>query len=118
MGNKRRVDNAETVGQAATVSHRKLVGTWKIIAEHHRESFPNLILLATLAIIHHIHTADCERAFSFQNVFTTSLRNRINSHHCNEQMKNIIMGAPLTEFNFSVALAKWRAVKQRVAMTY
>ena len=73
-----------------------LVGTWKIIAEHHRESFPNLILLATLAIIHPVHTADCERAFSSQNVITTSLRNRINSRHCNAQMKIMIMGAPLT----------------------
>ena len=75
------------------VETQTLVGTWKTIAEHHRESFPNLILLATLAIIHPVHTADCERAFSSQNVITTSLKNRINSHHCNEQMKIMIMGA-------------------------
>ena len=77
-----------------------------------RESFPNRILLPILAIIHPVHTADCKRAFSSQNVITTSLRNWINSDHCNEQMKIMNMGAPLTEFNFSVALAKWRAVKQ------
>ena len=75
---------------------------------------PNLILMATLAIIHPVHTADWERAFSSQNVITTSLKNRINSDYCNEQMKIIIMGAPLTKFKFIVALAKWRAVKQRV----
>ena len=84
-------------------------------AEHHRDNLPNLILLATLAIINPAHTADCERAFSSQNVITTSLRNRINSVYCNEQMKIIIMGAPLTEFNFSVAT---KSYFPKVAMTY
>ena len=106
-----------------TLSLSRLFLMCSVNTQHHRESFSNLILLTTLAIIHPVHTADCERAFSSQNVITTSLRNRINSDYCNEQMKIIIMGAPLTEFNFSVALAKWRAVEQKsyfpkVAMSY
>ena len=90
-------------------------------AEHHREGFPTLILLATLAIIQPVHTADCERAFSPQNVITTSLRNRINSHHCNEQMKIMIMGAPFTEFQCGIgqiACCKTKSYFPKVAMTY
>ena len=43
---------------------------WNIIALHHREEFPNLVSLVMLALVHPVHTADCEQSFSSQNLIT------------------------------------------------
>ena len=77
---------------------------WKLLVEYHKEQFPNLIIVATLALTHPVHTADCERAFSSQNRVTTSLRNRISSENCEKLMKVMIEGPDMKDFDFVSAL--------------
>lgn len=91
---------------------------WNLIAEYHREEFPNMMILAALALTHPIHTADCERAFSSQNQVTTNLRNRLSSSHCDELMRIMIEGPKMKDFKFVDALAEWRSMKDRAIFRY
>jgi len=52
---------------------------WNIINTHHRDGFPNLLILASMAVVFPVHTADVERGFSAQNKLKTYLRNRLSS---------------------------------------
>ena len=81
--------------------------------EYHREEFPNLIILAALALSHPVHTRDCERAFSSQNLVTTALRNRLAPETCDKLMRIKIEGPNLHEFDFTKALLEWRKVRDR-----
>ncbi|XP_033742471.1 transmembrane protein C17orf113-like [Pecten maximus] len=87
---------------------------WGLIKEYHGEDFPNLLMLASFALAHPVHTSDCERAFSAQNSVTTPLRNRLSGEHCDQLMRVMIGGAALSEFNFKSALKEWRTTKARV----
>ena len=49
---------------------------WHLIAKFHPE-FPNLNVLARLALTSSVHTAGCERGFSVQNRILTTFRNRL-----------------------------------------
>ena len=93
---------------------KSLAALWNIIAEYHREEFPNLMLLAALALTHPVHTSDCERAFSAQNLVTTSLRNRLGSETCDQLMRVKLESNEIKEFHFTAALLEWRKVKDRV----
>ena len=48
---------------------------WSLIVKYHPE-FPNLNILAKLALTSSVHTAGCERGFSVQNRILTTFRNR------------------------------------------
>ena len=93
---------------------------WNLIAVYHKDDFPNLITLASLALTHPVHTADCERAFSSQNSVTTATRNRLSSDKCDQLMRVMIEGpSPHAEQNelndyFLRALAEWRTIKDRL----
>lgn len=87
---------------------------WQILAEYHREQIPSLIKLATLALTHPIHTADCERSFSYRNRITTPIRNRISSEHCQQLMNIMINGPDLNDFDFNEALDVWIKSKSRI----
>ena len=84
---------------------------WELISMHHKEQFPNLTILAALALAHPVHTSDCERAFSCQNRITTPLRNRLSSTHCDQLMRVKIEGRHL-ELNDAVRV--WRHQRQRM----
>ncbi|XP_076462585.1 uncharacterized protein LOC143294950 [Babylonia areolata] len=43
---------------------------------------PHLMKLAALVLTHPVHSCDCERTFSTQNLTLTSLRNRLSSEKC------------------------------------
>lgn len=62
------------------------------ICQYHSEEFPNMQKLAGLALCHPIHTADCERSFSPQNLITTKLRCRLSGEHVDELMRVMIEG--------------------------
>ena len=64
---------------------------------------------------HPIHTADCERAFSSQNLVTTALRNRLGTETC-DQLMRVKLETPnkMKEFEFTDALLEWRKVKDRI----
>ncbi|KAI0234001.1 hypothetical protein LSAT2_015814 [Lamellibrachia satsuma] len=65
----------------------KLADLWQILARFHAEEFPNLIKLAYLAVTHPVHSCDCERTFSVQNLTLTSLRSRLSIEHCDQLMR-------------------------------
>ena len=81
--------------------------------EYHREEFPNLIILATLALSHPVHTSDCERAFSSQNLVTTPLRDRLAPTTCDKLMRIKIEGPNLLDFGFTKALLRLRKLKRQ-----
>ncbi len=91
---------------------------WGLIKQYHSDQFPNLITLATLALTHPVHTSDCERAFSAQNLVTTPLRNRLSAEHCDQLMRVMIQGETLSNFDFIDALKDWRAAKARAIFSF
>ena len=97
-----------------------MASLWQLIAEYHKEDYQNLITLASLALTHPVHTADCERAFSSQNKVTTPARNRLSSDKCDQLMWVMIEGPArdkeperLNTF-FIRALTEWRTIKDRL----
>ncbi|XP_048236880.1 zinc finger protein 862-like [Haliotis rufescens] len=86
---------------------------WGLVQQYHSADFPNMLKLASLVLTHPVHTSDCERAFSAQNLVTTPLRNRLSAEHCDRLMRVMIQGPQLTKFNFNSALIEWRGQKER-----
>ena len=86
----------------------KLADFWQILARFHAEEFPNLIKLAYLAVTHPVHSCECERTFSVQNLTLTSLRSRFSIEHCDQLMRVHLEGGSLDEFDFKLALKTWR----------
>ena len=86
---------------------------WGLLKQYHEEEFPNLIKLSAVALTHPVHTSDCERAFSAQNNVTTPLRNRLSPEHCDQLMRVMLEGPPITKFNYISALKQWRLKKTR-----
>lgn len=85
---------------------------WQLIAQYHRPAFPNLIKLAKIALVFPIHTVDCERGFSAQNIIKTSLRSRLSSDHL-QNIMFIKCGPSYKNFEFNKALVKFKAKKSR-----
>ena len=85
---------------------------WSLIVKYHPE-FPNLNILAKLALTSSVHTAGCERGFFVQNRILTTFRNRLNidTQHCLMMLK-LDSHSRLT-FNFDLALLKWKKTKDR-----
>ena len=81
--------------------------------QNHKDIIPNLIVLAELTLILPIHTADCERGFSNQNLMKSKSRNRIGDAALNHLILLSIEGKPLEEFDFIESLSAWKAQKDR-----
>ena len=78
---------------------RDNMGTlWSIIYKFHKDSFPNLLKLAAVALTLPIHTADCERGFSLQNNLKNCQRNRLLPERLDTLMVILAEGPPLQEF--------------------
>ena len=90
-----------------------LANLWKVLARFHPDDFPNLTKLAQLAITHPVHSCDCERVFSVQNLTLTPPRNRLSPEYSNQLMRISIEGGKLEEFDFGHAVKLWRAKCQR-----
>ena len=90
-----------------------LTSLWEVLGRFHAQDVPHLLRLVYLAVTHPIHSCDCERTFSVQNLTLTSLRNRMSAEHCDYIMRIIIEGGPIEAFNFPSALEKWRNQKAR-----
>jgi hypothetical protein len=105
----------KSVVKAQQYPRASMANLWQLIAEYHREEFPNLMQLAALALTHTVHTADCEWAFSSQNQVTTSLRNRLSPDNCDKLMR-IMIEAPkdMKDFDFTAAVIEWRKQKSRM----
>lgn len=72
----------------------------------------NLLTLAAIVLTHPVHTADCERAFSVQNLTVTPLRNRLSADKCDQVMRIKIEGEKIEDFNFIAAMDKWKKEKK------
>ena len=91
---------------------------WKMIFTYHRDTFPNMLVLARLALIMPYQTADCERGFSCQNGIKTSRRNRLQEKHLNDLMTIKIEGPRLEDMVFQRAIISWKHKKERKIFKY
>ena len=85
---------------------------WNLIVKFHKE-FPNLTILARLALTSSVHTAGCERGFSVQNRILTTFRNRLTTDTQDQLMKIKLNGNNRQLFNFNSALSNWKNTKDR-----
>ena len=86
---------------------------YKLLFDFHRDAFPNLLVLAQLALIMPFQTADCERGFSCQNGIKTKGRSRLLKDNLNTLMTMTFEGGPTDQHDFSSAAARWKAEKNR-----
>ena len=86
---------------------------WQIISTHHGDAFPNLVILASMAMVFPVHTADVERGFSAQNKLKTHLRNRLSSHRLNIIAVIKLEGPHWRDFSYDEALAAFQKEKDR-----
>jgi hypothetical protein len=86
---------------------------YKLLSDFHKDTFPNLLVLANLALIMPYQTADCERGFSFQNGIKTARRNRLQQDSLNSLMTIKCEGAPIQEHDFVAAAHLWKKKKER-----
>jgi len=66
-----------------------------------------------LALTSPIHTADCERGFSYQNLTKTAVRNRLSPERINDLLTIASEGKPVSEMDFPKVLTHWRGKKER-----
>jgi hypothetical protein len=93
-----------------------LTALWQFLASLQKDGFlkcPNLIQLCHLVLTHPVHSCDCERTFSTQNITVTPLRNRLKSEKTDQLMRVKLEGGDLEEFDFHAAVKKWREKKCR-----
>ena len=92
---------------------KSMVSLWGLINCYHKEEFPNLLKLASLAISCPVNTAGCERGFSIQNQTLTPLRNRLNTESQDQLMRIKINGEKYDQFEFNTALELWKSKSKR-----
>ena len=80
---------------------------WSIISTHHRDTFPNLVILASMAMVFPVHTAD---------VLKTQLPNRLSSQQLNINATIKLEGPHWRECNYVESLAAFRKMKKRRLM--
>ena len=86
---------------------------YKLLCEFHKDSFPNLLILARLALVIPFQTADCERGFSCQNAIQTAKRNRLKEDKMNVLMTIKCEGGSMADYDFAPAAALWKSKKDR-----
>uniref|UniRef100_A0ABM0MCB1 non-specific serine/threonine protein kinase n=1 Tax=Saccoglossus kowalevskii TaxID=10224 RepID=A0ABM0MCB1_SACKO len=79
----------------------KMADLWGMINKYHKDDFPNLLTLASLALTAPIHTADCERGFSAQNQIKTAAKNRLSSARVDDLLIVKLEGDPIETFDFN-----------------
>jgi len=85
----------------------------KLTMLSHAESFPGMATLASVALTVPVHSVDCERGFSRQNLVKTKLRNCLNETTLHRLLLISIEGPPLLDFDFPLAMKKWSTAKSR-----
>ena len=75
--------------------------------------FPNFAVLASIALIIPISTAECERCFSSMKRIKTTLRNRMETATLDQLMRISNEGPKPGEFNFDKAADLWGSLRQR-----
>jgi len=81
--------------------------------------YPNLVKLASVAQIIPVTSVECERGFSCQNRIKSKFRARLNTVTLNALMQlayfsnKHFCSATATDGDYFLALAKWKAKKER-----
>lgn len=86
---------------------------YKLLHQYHKESFPNLLVLAKIALLLPLHTSDCERGFSAQNAIKTARRSRLEEGTLNTLMTMKCEGEPIGKQDYSQAIQVWKGKKDR-----
>ena len=91
---------------------------WSIIHKYHPGEFPNLSIIIGLALTVPTHTADCERAFSAQNLIKTSKRSKMSESLLDDLLVIQLEGPGVQEFEYEAVLKVWRKIKKRRTENY
>ena len=82
---------------------------WLLIKSYHADQYPNLLILASLALTLPVNTAGCERGFSAQNRILTSLRNRLTA-----RTQDMLLRVKLHKnVDFKECVALWKEKNNR-----
>lgn len=98
----------KTVVKVQMYPRDSIFNLWRLLAEFHRDMFPNMLRLAYLAITCPINTAGCERGFSVQNQTLTPTRNRLSPETQNMLLNIRINGGSCEDFPYDKALDFWK----------
>ena len=113
------INSAETKAEWSYLKHvvlaekyprDKLSLLWQLIYTYHKDDFPNLLKLASLAITSAVHTAGCERAFSVQNRILTKSRSRLNITTQDQLMAVKMCPVPI---DYEAVIQLWKNKKER-----
>ena len=102
-------------------STHSLSAVWTALAKLQEEGspqFPNLSKLLSVVLTHPVHTADCERAFSTQNMIQTQRRNRLSAERCDQLMRVGIEGGEMKDSDFKAAVKLWSKPNRRIFHTH
>lgn len=84
------------------VSHRADYGTFdmfvKLLLDDYSDVYPDLVALASIALVIPVSSAPCERGFSQQNILKSKLRNRINPDRLNRLLMIRLNGPENIDF--------------------
>ena len=75
--------------------------------------FPNFAVLASIALVIPVSTAECERCFSSMKRIKTILRNRMETETLDQLMRIANEGPEPEHFNFNKAADLWGSLRQR-----
>ena len=78
---------------------------------YHKDSFPNMRVLAELALTSVVQTAGCERGFSTQNKILTKSRSRLTVENQNQLMMIKIRKGTI---DLDRALSHWKLKARRL----
>ena len=98
------------------VSHKQDYGDFekftKLIFTDYADVYPDLVLLASIALVIPVSSAPCERGFSQQNILKSKLRNRLNPDRLNRLLM-IRLNGPDEDMDFNSAARAFGSMKDR-----
>ena len=98
------------------VSHKQDYGDFekftKLILTDYADVYPDLVLLASIALVIPVSSAPCERGFSQQNILKSKLRNRLNPDRLNRLLM-IRLNGPDEDMDFISAARAFGSMKDR-----
>ena len=98
------------------VSHKQDYGDFekftKLILTDYADVYPDLVLLASIALVIPVSSAPCERGFSQQNILKSKLRNRLNPDRLNRLLV-IRLNGPDKDMDFNSAARAFGSMKDR-----
>ena len=82
------------------------------IVHYYADVYPDLVLLASIALVIPVSSAPCERGFSQQNILKSKLRNRLNPDRLNRLLM-IRLNGPDEDMDFNSAARAFGSMKDR-----